>query len=145
MATSAVYRSKFDPSVLMVTSPYEWKILEWDEKPINKQTIQWEIFFRDLFVRFTNVHKRIKHKLISFSVQIIFIGNLFVLKIRKKIFWRSWKKCRLVSVPGLVSIFRNDGDKNGGNGALLQLHRVDNSSFVDAEWWSTNDNSVYYF
>ena len=34
MAMSAEYRSKFLPvMVVMVTSPYEWKILEWDEKP----------------------------------------------------------------------------------------------------------------
>ena len=25
------------PSPVMVTSPYEWKILEWDDKPPNKQ------------------------------------------------------------------------------------------------------------
>ena len=33
MAMSAEHRSKFSPSPVMVTSPYEWKILEWDEKP----------------------------------------------------------------------------------------------------------------
>ena len=33
MAMSAEHRSKF----AMVTSPHEWKILEWDENPQNKQ------------------------------------------------------------------------------------------------------------
>ena len=39
MAMSAEHRSKIcSPSIAMVLSPYEWKILEWDEKTqINKQ------------------------------------------------------------------------------------------------------------
>ena len=33
MALSVEHRSKLQPSLVMVTSPYKWKILQWDKKP----------------------------------------------------------------------------------------------------------------
>ena len=40
MAISTEYMSRWEsPSAVMVTSPYEWKILEWDVKP--RTNIQW--------------------------------------------------------------------------------------------------------
>ena len=43
MAMSAKYRARC-PSPAMVTSPYEWKILEWDDKlQTNKQYIYFNL------------------------------------------------------------------------------------------------------
>ena len=74
MAIGAEHRSKFAaPSPVMVTFPYEWKILEWDEKPQTNKTLKWR------YLLYISVRKFTLYRLNSFLTSIQQKPTLLVL------------------------------------------------------------------